>query len=482
MMKKITLLLTLLTVSLGYSQVVLENFEGATPTINFFDTANTANVVADPDVSGTHGQVLELITNTAGKAWQGTELVFQGDNVDLTTTKTITMDVYSSAAQNFLVKVDGAEGSGSPSATDANYTTPNMWQTLTFTFTDNLDNTAVANDVYGSYVFFPGWENLGGSCNVGCYSTGGEFSTPAITLYIDNITGVAISPAETCNDGIQNQDETGVDCGGVCSACISDAPNPTTPNGEVLAILQGIQDTGGFTNFWALGDFFGVNQGEIDLNQTAGVDKALKMDFSVAGWGGGIDGTTTVDLTPYGWLHFDYFVPNIAAGSAGHQIKFVLIDDNSESDYVISPSGGDTTIAFDSWQSVDVPLSVFAGKGFDITKLRQFKLGTDSDLYTTIAYFDNMYFSVNQGTLGIADVAKAAFKVYPNPSQNSWKVRIENVNMSSIKVFDILGKNVLSLSPNTSETVIDGSSLKSGLYFAQIKTAKGINSVKLIKN
>ncbi len=54
--------------------------------------------------------------------------------------------------------------------------------------------------------------------------------------------------------------------------------------------------------------------------------------------------------------------------------------------------------------------------------------------------------------------------------------------MSSIQVFDILGKKVLSLSPNTNEAVIDGSSLKAGLYFAQIKTATGINSIKLIKN
>jgi len=72
-------------------------------------------------------------------------------------------------------------------------------------------------------------------------------------------------------------------------------------------------------------------------------------------------------------------------------------------------------------------------------------------------------------------------QVYPNPTQDTWRLKTQNAKVTSIKVFDALGKNVLSLEPNTNETVIDGSTLKSGLYFAQIKTAAGIKSVKLIK-
>jgi hypothetical protein len=48
-------------------------------------------------------------------------------------------------------------------------------------------------------------------------------------------------------------------------------------------------------------------------------------------------------------------------------------------------------------------------------------------------------------------------------------------------VFDILGKRVLSLKPSTSDVTIDGSNLKAGLYFAQIKTNNGSSSLKLIK-
>ena len=46
--------------------------------------------------------------------------------------------------------------------------------------------------------------------------------------------------------------------------------------------------------------------------------------------------------------------------------------------------------------------------------------------------------------------------------------------MSSIQVFDILGKQVLSLAPNAIEAKIDASVLKSGLYFAKIIQLMGL--------
>ena len=46
----------------------------------------------------------------------------------------------------------------------------------------------------------------------------------------------------------------------------------------------------------------------------------------------------------------------------------------------------------------------------------------------------------------------------------------------------MLGKLVLTISPNTNEVNIDASSLVKGLYFARISNNNGVNTVKLIKN
>jgi hypothetical protein len=37
----------------------------------------------------------------------------------------------------------------------------------------------------------------------------------------------------TCSDGIQNGNETGIDCGGECKSCLDLPPTPTKPNNTV---------------------------------------------------------------------------------------------------------------------------------------------------------------------------------------------------------------------------------------------------------
>ena len=146
-----------------------------------------------------------------------------------------------------------------------------------------------------------------------------------------------------------------------------------------------------------------------------------------------------------------------------------------------------------SWKEspfAELSMTVAAGTNIATIDLTGYTAGDDIShgvkfVWAAGGFAVTKYFTYTVGdacTLGTEDFAITSFKAYPNPTQDSWTVRTENSNMSSIKVFDILGKNVLSLAPNASETVINGSSLKSGLYFAQIKTETGINSIKLIKN
>jgi hypothetical protein len=83
--------------------------------------------------------------------------------------------------------------------------------------------------------------------------------------------------------------------------------------------------------------------------------------------------------------------------------------------------------------------------------------------------------------LSVEDNNFAKFMSYPNPTQDSWTVKTKNIKMSTIQVFDILGKQVLSLAPNAIEANIDASGLKSGLYFAKINTDNGSSSLKLVR-
>ena len=136
------------------------------------------------------------------------------------------------------------------------------------------------------------------------------------------------------------------------------------------------------------------------------------------------------------------------------------------------------------WEEITIDFTSEIGKTFNLLVIipdfvTPYVNGKDRTTNNTL-YFDNIQVP-NGVTLGTKDFKIEGLNVSPNPSKNSWTIKTSNVNMSAIKVYDILGKNVLSLAPNATDATINGSSLKAGLYFAQIKTAKGVSSIKLVK-
>ncbi|NUY80434.1 T9SS type A sorting domain-containing protein [Flavobacterium sp. MAH-1] len=252
------------------------------------------------------------------------------------------------------------------------------------------------------------------------------------------------------------------------------SPTPGTPNNQVLSIYS---DTGGFTNVWTPDYNFGTYSGKPDLDPSAGVNEAIKMNFAVAGYGEGTNAVT--DISAYQWVHFDYF-----ADSNSNQIRFILIDNEGvvqEYNYELATTGGNAQLVQGSWQSVNVQLSFFEGLGFNKANFFQFKLGTISDLVSDIVYFDNIYFSVNEPFLKTDSFDKVSFSAYPNPTRNEWNINA-NQNITSVTLFDVSGKQIKSVQPNDLTVSIDASELSNGIYFANILTDNGSKTVKLIKN
>ena len=254
------------------------------------------------------------------------------------------------------------------------------------------------------------------------------------------------------------------------------APTPATPNAEVLSVYG---DTGGFTNVWAKDYAFGSFAGKPDLDPTASVNEAIKMNFSVAGYGEGTNATTNVSA--YNYVHFDYFVPsNQVPGVNGDQVRFILIG-GGEFNYEMTPSGSDGTLVKGSWQSVNVPLSVFVTKGFSKTNFQQFKLGSASDLNTKVVYFDNIYFSVNPGTLlGTKKFETSSVKMYPNPVKNTLNIEANSV-IERVSVFNILGQEVLKSSPKANTATLQTNDLQKGVYMVTTEIDGKVSTSKVVK-
>lgn len=93
------------------------------------------------------------------------------------------------------------------------------------------------------------------------------------------------------------------------------------------------------------------------------------------------------------------------------------------------------------------------------------------------------YFSYEVGddcSLGTEDFNATTFKVFPNPTIDNWNIT-SNTLISSVVVYNILGKHISTLTPNSNEAVISTVNIKSGVYFAKIEGINGSKTVKLIK-
>jgi hypothetical protein len=187
-MKKITLLLALLMVSVGFGQTILEDFEGETPELATI--AGTVSTIAEnPTISAEKS--MKIVTS-AGEKWQASKLMMQNNKIDMRTTdKTLSVKIWADAARDFLVKLTNGDGGGTTTDSKTYVThTGSGWETLTADFNifaDSNQGTFVANDQYSSIEFYPLYKH--NSAN----TTGGwnAIPDPAYISYIDDITAIA---------------------------------------------------------------------------------------------------------------------------------------------------------------------------------------------------------------------------------------------------------------------------------------------------
>ena len=453
-MKKITFLITFLTVFVGFAQTNLEDFEGS-PDFSGFEGLGGANVVGNPSVDSNNGSdnVGELIVVQSGNPWQGANLVMQQNYIDVSdpVNNTVTVQAYSTTAFTLFAKLTDGQSGAVDSAADAAHS-GSGWETLTYTFNENLDGTSSANGEYGLIAFFPNWNGSG-------------WNDPEIeiTVYIDNVSGTAGSAI-----GSGPSDPTPS----------SAATIPTTADGTVYSIYN---DTNGYTTTFPVIYSFGGAE-DVDLDAGSDVNNALKVNLNSAGYGQGEAGPD--DVSSYDYVNFNYWFSG-TTGTPG--FRFVMIDNDGtvgEFEYEIGAtgSGDEADIVSETWTLVSIPMSYFTGIGFDSTKLFQWKvdrygLSGDNGGYL---YLDNIVLTQNF-PLSRNEFSTFESRVYPNPSSDTWTISTPNNMINSVEVFNVLGKKVISQNFNSDEASISVQSLASGIYLARLTTNAGVKTMKLIR-
>ncbi len=84
--------------------------------------------------------------------------------------------------------------------------------------------------------------------------------------------------------------------------------------------------------------------------------------------------------------------------------------------------------------------------------------------------------------LSLSDFDSKKISVYPNPTNNVWYFSNDVTTIQSIQIYDSIGKLIYDSNQNANSVSVDASKLRSGIYFAKVKSDNAIQTFKLVRN
>ncbi|WP_051238679.1 glycosyl hydrolase [Gaetbulibacter saemankumensis] len=288
----------------------------------------------------------------------------------------------------------------------------------------------------------------------------------AVTEYVDYVVGSNCTDSgPTCFDGIQNQGETGVDCGGPCSECNPEGTTGLPFDFETTPIASDFVDFDGGSTYVEV-----VTGSLSQGNESNKMAKLIRNGGQV--WAGSY---LNLDAS-LNFLTKKYITLKVwTEAPVGTPISIKLEEQANQGNNVELKN---YTNESGSWHTLTYDFSTYGNTVFDRIVFL-FDIGNiGNGSATSTFYFDDVsqVASLSNENRTLIDI-----KVFPNPSSNYWNIKSGNEVLLSIDVYDILGSKVVSLNPNSKATSIEVSQLRSGIYFAQIRTNQGRSTIKLIK-
>ena len=451
-MKKITFLLSLMICSLSFAQNLVTNGDFQTG-LNSPWSGNAANVV---DLgSGTF--VNQANVTAVGNAYNvnlSQEILLNNGSTYL-----LTFDAFTDVNTNSRTMVVGLGQNGSPYAALTSIasltSTP---QSFSYQFTINY------GDAVPDRVLFDMGAALG-------------------YVFIDNVSVVQV--VSTCNNGIQDGDETGVDCGGSCPVCIASPlvaaqTPPARPIADVVSIYSDAYSSIS-VNEWGP-DWGPYSSRFIDFPIQNNPTKVMTVDSGKVF--GGIDFSPSLfDASSFTTFHLDYWIADPLPVGQVMSIKLSNhlggAGETSAIEYVPAP------LLTNQWVGLDIPLSSFTAASAPANLSRNAvaqivitAARADNNVPIKI-YMDNIYFHKNT-ILGVSTFEASKIAMYPNPTKNSFTIdALENIQ--KVSIYNLLGQEIISTMPASQSFTVNTSDLQAGVYIIKVIINGSVSSSRIIK-
>jgi len=85
-------------------------------------------------------------------------------------------------------------------------------------------------------------------------------------------------------------------------------------------------------------------------------------------------------------------------------------------------------------------------------------------------------------SISVPEVESVKVQLVPNPTTANAVVRAFGASVTSVEVYDILGRPVFARSLNAEEVELPSALWAPGAYFVRLHTARGVHTAKLIRH
>ncbi len=247
------------------------------------------------------------------------------------------------------------------------------------------------------------------------------------------------------------------------------APDPTEDPADVISMYSGVY-TDVPVDTW-LTSWSSAQLADIQIQ---GNDTKLYTDLDFAG----IETVANpIDASSMGSFHIDVWSPNATT----FRVKLVDLGNGAvEGEIAFS-------IAQEQWVSLEIPLDDFADPAIvtDPNNLLTVRNSIQQVIISGLpvgavtAYVDNVYFSTNN-FVSTKQFDSNNFTFYPNPAQNILNLQTTN-QVDKVKVYNMLGQEVMSETPNTVSPSLNVEALQVGTYIMNVTIDGSSANFRFIK-
>lgn len=514
-MKKITLLLTLMMSSLGFSQPTVS---APVPTKL---PANVVSIYSDTYTNiatnynpnwGQSGAVNTTYNPGDGNlALAYTNFNYQGTNVtntNLSTMEYLHIDVWTNKdPANFILQVspiNALTGAGEKLVTINHI--QNSWYSVdipksSFTsmtwdlikeikFAANGAGSTAPGDIYLDNIYFWKTPPPAGTPTIGALTipakkvgdpsfvltnptsdSAGAFTYTSSNTAVATISGNTVTILTSGSTTITaNQAASGAFIAGsvttnftVTASPLTPAPVPSKLQANVVSIFS--------DSYTSITTDFNPNWGQNGAVNAAFDTGSGNMALAYTNFNYQGTNVTHTDLSAMEYLHIDVwsnqdpanFILQVTPINAGTGTGETLVTINHTKN---------------AWYSVDIPKSSFTGMTWNLIKEMKFAANGAGSTPPGDIYLDNIYFWKNPA-LSVSSFEKSNIKMYPNPTNSNVIINAENT-IEQLAVYTILGQEVISKKINSNSVTLDVSSLQKGTYFVKTTINGVLSASKLI--